>query len=412
MKYIIKGGEFNNKGAEAMSLIAIYNILKNDDNAKIYFLDIGYAFPYNGDIPVIPFKMYYKQIDAILKRDRKEFVGYVFKNTIKNCLKMQSVTFKKIYGTFEILKQADFFIDISGYALSSKWGKNASMYLDWILAVKTVNPFCKVFLMPQSFGPFDYTQISKKQMVKALSLCEIIYAREPGGYQNLLELGLNNVELSYDSVLMERDYKAEAVIENIKKYSRRPNKVEGRKIAIIPNCRLVDIGKREELTVLNIYSKAVEKCCKNATVYLIPHAGEDINLCKAIKERFKEKNVILVDYVMNSFDFEKFVEDFEYIIASRYHSIIHAYRRGTPAVIIGWAEKYDAVSDVFGQKIYEFDIDSGNEIGAIIEKMESRCNAERKKIQAVISDIQKNNCYDFLRADILSDKKHMGENTW
>ena len=57
MKYIIKGGEFNNKGAEAMSLVAIYNIISRDSKAIIYFYDYGYKTDLIEQLAVVPFKI-------------------------------------------------------------------------------------------------------------------------------------------------------------------------------------------------------------------------------------------------------------------------------------------------------------------------------------------------------------------
>ena len=46
MKYFITGGEFNNKGSEAMLLTAISNIFEHDKTALIYILDLKSIVPY------------------------------------------------------------------------------------------------------------------------------------------------------------------------------------------------------------------------------------------------------------------------------------------------------------------------------------------------------------------------------
>ena len=57
MNIIIKGGEFNNKGAEAMSLIAIFNIKKYCPEANIFFYDVGFPCKYGNDIDIKLFTM-------------------------------------------------------------------------------------------------------------------------------------------------------------------------------------------------------------------------------------------------------------------------------------------------------------------------------------------------------------------
>ena len=48
-------------------------------------------------------------------------------------------------------------------------------------------------------------------------------------------------------------------------------------------------------------------------------------------------------------------KNFDFVIASRYHSIIHGYEVGVPAVIIGWAEKYHELANLFEQEEFIFD---------------------------------------------------------
>lgn len=50
MNVILKGGKFDNKGAEAMSLVASCNIYKYLSNANIFFFDVGLPLYYGNDI--------------------------------------------------------------------------------------------------------------------------------------------------------------------------------------------------------------------------------------------------------------------------------------------------------------------------------------------------------------------------
>lgn len=401
MNIIIKGGEFNNKGSEAMSLIAIYNIRKSFPYANIYFFDYGYRFMYGSDINIKFFSFPYWVFDYLigLSNKRKYLIGKI-KNYLKKYIpNRRFYTNNEITDSLNIIKNADHFIDISGYALSSNWGlNNCKYYAFWIDFVKKYNPNCKIYLMPQSFGPFDFDETTNNKIKSSLAKCDKIFAREQGGFNDLTKkFGLNNVCLSYDSVLLEKEYKPEKVITNIDKYIEKPQKTNDRKVAIIPNYRLVDRGNNSIESLINLYSKIINETNSNITFYLIPHAGEDIHICKMIKERFPDNGkVVLIDHVMASFNYENFVSDFDYIIASRYHSIVHAYREGTPAVIIGWSEKYDEVAKAFDQSDYIYDLKGNGNIMGLINKIEFNYSKEREHIKRLLPEIQKQSCYEFL----------------
>ena len=95
-------------------------------------------------------------------------------------------------------------------------------------------------------------------------------------------------------------------------------------------------------------------------IYLVAHAGEDLEMCKEVKRRINNNDsVVLIDHVLYSFNYEAFVSNMDFVIASRYHSLIHAYKKSTPAIILGWAEKYEELA----KKLIE-------EVGENIHKLE------------------------------------------
>ena len=376
MNIIIKGGEFNNKGSEAMSLIAVYNVIKRFPDANIYFYDFGYRFIYGDDLNIKSFSFpnWYLNYRFGLCNKRKFFIEKV-KNYIRKYLpNRRFFSNNEIRDSLNIIKKADYLIDISGFALSSKFGIKVCLnYTSWLDFVKKYNSCCMIYLMPQSFGPFDFDEATSNKIKSSLAKCDMIFVREQGGYKALTEdFGLKNVVKSYDSVLLEKDYSPEKVISNIDKYIEKPQKAEGRKIAIIPNYRLIDRGNNSIDSLIALYSKIINEANVSITFYLIPHAGEDIQLCRFIKECFPDNDkVVLIDHVMASFNYESFISDFDYIIASRYHSIVHAYREGTPAIIIGWSEKYDELAKAFNQTDYIYDLKGNIDIMSLINKIES-----------------------------------------
>ena len=123
MNIIIKGGEFNNKGSEAMSLIAVYNVIKRFPDANIYFYDFGYRFIYGDDLNIKSFSFpnWYLNYRFGLCNKRKFFIEKV-KNYIRKYLpNRRFFSNNEIRDSLNIIKKADYLIDISGFALSSKF---------------------------------------------------------------------------------------------------------------------------------------------------------------------------------------------------------------------------------------------------------------------------------------------------
>lgn len=400
MNYIIKGGEFNNKGAEAMSLIAIYNILEYDEDATIYFFDYGYEMGIATDLPIVPFRVNPGQLSYLAGNNSKSYIYNRIKNLLKYFLKPKSYVRRRDYAIVnEILSSADYFIDISGFSLSSVWGNHEiDFYLTWLEAVKKNSPNCKMFLMPQSFGPFD-NSFDEERAFKVLSKCEKIYAREKKGLELLKRMGLTNVQYCFDSVLVEKEYNPENLIYNFNKYSSLLPNITPDSVGIVPNFRLIDVGGNDTNTLLDMYTRIIEVVKQKHRVYLIPHAGEDMVLCKQIKMNFNDNDdVVLIDMILNSFNYENAVKKMSYIIASRYHSIIHAYRESIPAIILGWSEKYEELAKAFDETRYI--IDANNIEGVInsIAIMEKEYKNERRKIGKKLAMIQSEyDCYSFLR---------------
>ena len=96
---------------------------------------------------------------------------------------------------------------------------------------------------------------------------------------------------------------------------------------------------------------------ENKTVYIFRHSYEDLDICFNIKNFFHNStHVILITDNLNCIELENLIKQFDFIIASRYHSIIHAYKNEIPAFVIGWADKYKELLENFDQLPYLLDI--------------------------------------------------------
>ena len=130
------------------------------------------------------------------------------------------------------------------------------------------------------------------------------------------------------------------------------------------------------------------------------HSELDRKLCEKIKKLFIDSdNVHLLDQEFSCIEFDEIVKKFDFLIASRYHSIVHAYKNHIPCIVLGWAEKYQTLAANFQQEQYLFDVRENLDIQMILDKiecMQSNKTVESEKIRVKLQEIQKENVFDEL----------------
>ena len=94
---------------------------------------------------------------------------------------------------------------------------------------------------------------------------------------------------------------------------------------------------------------------KKIDVELIVHCGLDKEICNQILNQCNDSiNIVdCTEYGAGMFDV--IVNQYQFIIASRYHAIVHAYRKRIPALVMGWGNKYNELLEMMNQKEYMFD---------------------------------------------------------
>lgn len=398
MNYLLTGAEFNNKGAEAMTLVALNNIYKFDKNANIYIVEYETTkLPFELKRNLNFFYLSGYQIELLLNHRVTLFKKEAIKDFIKYFIPWKKSRFFEMSKAKKILKSIDIMIDISGFSLSSKWGDDGT--IEFLNKIKLLLLYgARVFLMPQSFGPFDYIDKKIIEYIKdVVSKCEKVYVREDSGYKLLYNLGLKNIEKMTDSVLIQSDIDNSQVISNYDSYLENIPVYGKFNICIIPNYRLIDIGGCDLDNLISFYKDVINKYA-DYNFFLVAHSGEDLTICKMIKQLFLyDERIIFIDHVMLSFNFENFIKKMNFIIASRYHSIIHSYREYVPAIILGWAEKYKGIAKDMYQEKYLINMDNLNEALSIVDSLANNIILERKNIFNRVLELQKNKCYDFLR---------------
>ena len=399
-KFLIVGANLDNKGAESMLFIAVDEIKKRFPTAEVYYagLDIfdseKYAFSF----------IYYSFAAKKIALGEKVAVN-VIKSNVKDIIKAivgkrnnlwQANSVKNLFAELSAV------IDVSGFNLGEKWDISTQEgYLDNIRLAKKYN--VPIYLMPQSFGPFNYTDEKKYLLDEIKELLRYpakIYAREEAGKKALEEtFGLSNVSLSTDLVLQNKSVDPQNIYNRVGEINL-PEITSDGNVAIIPNKQCFNFGNKDKL--LSLYDSIIRELLNvGKTVYIFRHSVEDLPICKMIKEMFRdEKNVMLIERDFTCLEYDEYIKNFDFIICSRFHGIVHAYRNSIPSIALGWAVKYKELAEKVNQGKYAVDITEpeglSDEVMSILSDMLQNYRVNSKTIFESVKNIQKDNCFDIL----------------
>ncbi len=370
-----------NKGGQARAFTVIDRIKRRFSNKNIYVF-------YNSDY------------DGVIKNENIynfkiiAWCSYLKIRMSSNWLKYLKHNIKYLnleYKVKKIIKNTAFIIDAYGHRVSSQMSSEnwISFLQDVMIASRYSVPY---IILPQSIGPFDFPIIEKMffySLIKKYYLYpKKILIREKDGLRYINQFRKENVDFAYDIVLNKNDYK----ISNI--FKENPNNlkfiVKSNSICIIPN---IEISKRVKTNELNsLYNLLIKDLVSSKKiVYILSHSSEDLGMCIKIKNQFLKNNkVILITDDLNVFEIEHIIKQMDFIIASRYHSIVHAYKNSVPVLAIGWSIKYLELLDAFNQSDYYFDIRSKINIENFSQKlqeMKENYTREKKKISQAFDNI-------------------------
>jgi colanic acid/amylovoran biosynthesis protein len=170
-------------------------------------------------------------------------------------------------------------------------------------------------------------------------------------------------------------------------------------VAVIPNSMNASVS--DQKTVVAMYTEVVDKLLDlGKTVYLLSHSTMDAALCRTLKAQFAENDaVVLLEQDFSCLEFNELVQQFQYLVASRFHSIVHAYKNGIPCIALGWATKYHDLLKLFGQEPYVFDVRSNDGATGMLEaivRMNDSYAEESQKIRQGLTAVQTENVFDVL----------------
>lgn len=384
-KIIITGGELQNKGAQSMVFICVSELRKRFPNHEIFVMT-DYCTDFElEDFFTFHIRKFGTVIDIIRKENIKQNLYYLVKGYDKESNRKQK----------EFFCDVDLMIDISGYGLGDVWNKNdVKHYLYRIECAKYFG--IKVYLLPQSFGPFEtFDKSLLKRTKKALEYASTIYAREQQGYNLLTQkIGLKNVKKENDIVLNSKSIDLNLVYKCVPRISQFD--IKSNSVAIIPNARNSRVSS--ESILLECYRILINKLLEhNKNVYILRHSNMDVDICNKIYNMFSETNVVLFKNELSCIEFGSVVEKFDFVIASRFHSVVHSYKNSVPCLTLGWAVKYLELHKLFHQEKYCFDVRDNLDISKLSNATEYLMNNYSKEKEIIfkeLKEVQKHNIFD------------------
>ena len=396
-KILISGGGLENKGAQAMLFICVDELSKKFPEHEIIAISDSDCEYYEKHESIYRFR-FIRQLDY-------KYALYKMGGPYGLLMKLKGINQEMFMQIDELMSDVDLLVDISGYALSSSWDYHCNMlFLSNFIFSKAYG--FNSYVMPQSFGPFDYKGIKGKAIeffIKHfLQIPKVIYAREKSGYDLLKnKYKIINLQLSCDMVLKNKMIESNQIYK-VKDCKTDSMKIDRQSVGIVPNIQNFRyISERE---ALEIYKAIIVKLLLyNKSVYILRHSNEDYSLCKKIKALFLENNKVITlvdDY--DCFQLNSIIKRFDYMIASRYHSIVHAYKNSVPCLTIGWSNKYHDLLSLVDQDKYMVDIRNQIDTNQVIEKLSELNDAyfeERTILSNKLMNLQSQNLFCDIKID-------------
>lgn len=398
MNVLITGASFNNKGAQAMLYTVVNEFRNHDTNAEFYYLPVDYYKP--GCFDHCKDFRFHFVIDDKSGRDFPAKFGPLnyavrWANTQKILRNAQQ--HGEVLALSKLWDKLDVLVDVSGYSLTSKFGiSSVNRVLRMIDTAKAHG--VKTILLPQSYGPFDFSQDVCRRIGEALSGVDLLFAREPDGVEQLKEhCGVTNAILSPDIVIQAKDidWRNVFVHEPMLTY---PKVTTGGNVGIVPNGETIKNGRKD--VILNCYRQILQELREGGKeVYIFRHS-DDLALCREIYEMVKDDaHCHLVEDEMDCLSYSAFVQQLDFVIASRFHSIVNAYRVSVPALVLGWAIKYQELTKLVGQEQYVFDVstlDQPDQAGQMLRQLRAMMEnhaAESSVIKTHVQKVQQESCF-------------------
>jgi len=312
-RFLITGGSFVNKGAEAMALTVRAKLASAYPDAQVYmrvdplYFDIARNngfIPLDGKIPC-----------SLGDKARSKIVS--FGQYLRN----------------------DAVIDIGGYQFGDTWGLAHARQ-----TVKRLG-YCNCFgtktvFMPQAMGPF--TQDGFGECIPRLmkESC-VFFIRDKQSFEEVRRICAVSEEFLQPDIAWNFDADGADVQDVVMRYAIDKKKPT---VCLTPNLRVYEKHGEDYLAVLIMIIDLIRELQYQLVVLghelaMEPKQKDDRFLCRILKER--RPPVVHIDEFLTAREVKAIIGFCDLVISSRFHALIAAFSQGIPAAAIGWSHKYN-----------------------------------------------------------------------
>lgn len=257
-------------------------------------------------------------------------------------------------------------VDISGFAYGDDWGEEPARKAQRLASQAEASGRPYVFL-PQAWGPFEQQPVAESVRAACRS-ASAVYARdeESKGYlDGLLGADAANVHLAPDVAFRfaaaPPDVGARLLAEAGLTPGRQPL------VGVVPNNHLYRRAEGEGTD--NAYIRSLVAVVRQlhrrgAAVVLVPHRTfldsmrpeDDRSLCRLVAEAAGRGGPLgSLMGLMPAEAIKSVIGHLDLLVGSRYHAIVAALACRVPAVVLSWSHKYQALMRLVGLESYVLD---------------------------------------------------------
>ena len=357
---LIVGANFRNKGAAAMAQTAVDKLEEPDVViSSIFDEDLESGDQYNVIKHVRLLELFLKEILHIVTG------GILRPNQLFSRWQQK----RDELGTYlKYVHQADVVVDLSGYALTDKFG--TLRIWSWVEVVFLSRLLGKPFVMlPQSVGPLK--KFRKRLLVRvALPFGDSLSVRGSVSERWLKKAGVQDFAVYPDTAFLFEPAPVARANEILTEAG-----LSNQFVTIVPNARLYERWEDYESELAAIADTVLEQ---GYEVLLLPHEYtddgniDDQYVIAQIRQREEFDNAVIIEQELSARELKAVVGESDLLIGSRLHSTVAGVSTNVPTIAIGWSEKYyeilewvDSEDDVW--------IPSNYDRGSVIERIEEIC---------------------------------------
>lgn len=397
--YLVVGSNFINKGAEAMLKTVRYHITQAHPDAKIFIicryeerntaLDQGFIPVYKNRAGLRNlFKQLYEKSRAKLTK-----VLFLKPKPFADETPLRDMRRK--------IKKLDVAIDVSGYAYGDSRGFRQP--LETIKAMEFAHAKgAKYVFMPQAWGSFKHPEVAANCR-KMFGMADDFFVRD-------------SVSQEYMAELLEKDPASLPVYPDIAFSFPKPPleigqkildelglKKEGHRIlGISPNMRVY--ARSEGKGADNVYLKKLKDLIQYAIsqqgfkIVLVPNEirlskgyhPDDRFLCGLLEREINDpENCFNVEGYHSAEEIKSVIGNTDFMVASRFHSLIFALSQEIPCLAISWSHKYKELFRLFDQEkfVVEDTALDNSSLFKLMDEMVEKEQALSEAIQKVLPKI-------------------------